>query len=212
MIAEEIDQRLALIVRSIEHQGYAVCEHFLPDTVTAALLEQIRSLDGSVFREAGIGRGELFQINTGIRRDRVCWIGEGGGALVPFFQEISRLQQALNRCLFLGLKDYECHWAFYPEGGFYRRHVDAFVGEANRRVSTVLYLNPDWQPDSGGELVLYQNESQVELLRVPPRQGTLAVFLSEEFPHEVLPTRQARYSVTGWFRVQEADPLLRQCG
>ncbi len=201
MIAEEIiDQRLELIVRGIEQRGYAVCEQFLPDTVTAALLAQIRNLDDSAFRVAGVGRGDLFRINARIRRDRVCWIEEEGGALTPFFQEIARLQQTLNRCLYLGLFDFECHWAYYPAGGFYRRHVDAFVGQANRRLSAVLYLNPDWQADSGGELVLYGGESEIELIRIPPRQGTLVVFLSEEFPHEVLPTQQPRYSVTGWFR------------
>ncbi len=209
MIAEEVmDQRLELIVRGVEQHGYAVCEQFLPDAVTADLLEQIRNLDESAFRVAGVGRGELFQINARIRRDRVCWIDEEGGALAPFFVEIARLQQALNRYLYLGLSDFECHWAYYPAGGFYRRHVDAFVGQANRRLSAVLYLNPDWQPDSGGELVLYRDESEVELVRIPPRQGTLVVFLSEEFPHEVLPTLQPRYSVTGWFRVQESRDSL----
>ncbi|WP_335340025.1 2OG-Fe(II) oxygenase [Sedimenticola selenatireducens] len=41
--------------------------------------------------------------------------------------------------------------------------------------------------------------------------GELAVFLSEEFPHEVLAADRDRYSVAGWFRVngsinQQIDP------
>lgn len=31
--------------------------------------------------------------------------------------------------------------------------------------------------------------------------GTLVVFLSEEFEHEVLPAKRDRYSIAGWFRV-----------
>ncbi|MGB2150512.1 MAG: 2OG-Fe(II) oxygenase, partial [Cobetia amphilecti] len=33
-----------------------------------------------------------------------------------------------------------------------------------------------------------------------PEAGTFVCFLSEQIPHEVLPTHQARASVTGWFR------------
>jgi len=34
---------------------------------------------------------------------------------------------------------------------------------------------------------------------VEPRLGTLVVFLSELFPHEVLPSNRDRLSLTGWF-------------
>jgi SM-20-related protein len=33
----------------------------------------------------------------------------------------------------------------------------------------------------------------------------LVVFLSEEFPHEVLPTATDRYSIAGWFRVNTSS-------
>lgn len=208
MTADQItDHRLELIVRRVAEQGYAVCEQFLPQQVTRAMLGQIESLDRSAFRPAGVGRGEQFQVNPRIRTDRVCWIEEDGGALQPFFVEVARLQQHLNRQLYLGLVDFECHWAYYPAGGFYRRHLDAFVGQTNRRLSTVLYLNPHWQSGHGGELVLYGADGGAEIVRVAPREGTFVVFLSEEFPHEVLPTQQQRYSVTGWFRVQEIPGL-----
>ena len=35
---------------------------------------------------------------------------------------------------------------------------------------------------------------------VLPRGGTLVVFLSDRFPHEVLPARRERLSLAGWFR------------
>ncbi len=63
--------------------------------------------------------------------------------------------------------------------------------------------------DDGGELVIHR-AGDAEL-RVAPRFGTLAVFLSEEVEHEVLPASRPRYSVTGWFRINgsiagEIDP------
>ena len=114
---------------------------------------------------------------------------------------MAEVQQALNRALFLGLFEYEAHFAHYPPGAFYRRHLDSFRGRANRVVSTVGYLNPDWPEDGGGEMVLYApDEPEREVARVRPSAGTFACFLAERVPHEVLPTRLPRASIAGWFR------------
>ena len=39
---------------------------------------------------------------------------------------------------------------------------------------------------------------------VTPSFGTIVVFLSEEFPHEVLPAKRDRYSIAGWFRLNSS--------
>jgi SM-20-related protein len=39
---------------------------------------------------------------------------------------------------------------------------------------------------------------------IVPHGGTLVVFLSERFEHEVLPTARARVSLAGWFRRRAA--------
>lgn len=191
-----------LIVEDIVRHGYAIVPNCLPDTVLLAMLNEVHRLDDSLLKPAGIGRGRELQINPDIRSDQICWLDDGLKAAAPYLALMSELQGLLNRQLYLGLQEYECHWAHYPEGSFYRRHLDAFAGSANRRVSTALYLNPDWCVDWGGELILYDQTK--ELQRVLPCMGTLVVFLSDEFPHEVLPTRRSRYSLTGWFRIREA--------
>ena len=63
----------------------------------------------------------------------------------------------------------------------------------------ILYFNPGWLPDDGGQLELHLSDDQK--IRVTPNYGTLVTFLSEEFPHEVLSTKRDRYSIAGWFRV-----------
>jgi SM-20-related protein len=68
-----------------------------------------------------------------------------------------------------------------------------------RVLSSVVYLNPNWDIADGGELVLYDTTDS-ELTRVQPLAGTAVFFMSEEFPHEVLPARRERYSIAGWFR------------
>ncbi len=35
---------------------------------------------------------------------------------------------------------------------------------------------------------------------VVPQAGTLLVFMSEKWPHEVLPATRDRLSITGWLR------------
>jgi SM-20-related protein len=94
--------------------------------------------------------------------------------------------------------------ALYPPGSFYRKHLDQFRGATHRKVSAILYLNPDWSPADGGELRLYLAPSgEGDHLDIAPLGGTLVTFLSDRFHHEVLPTRRERRSLTGWFRVRE---------
>jgi SM-20-related protein len=117
-----------------------------------------------------------------------------------------QLRTDLNRTLYLGLDGFESHFAHYPPGAFYRKHVDAFKDSGNRVLSLVVYLNPDWSPVDGGQLVLYDHAGS-ELGRFPPTMGTVAVFFSERFPHEVLTTTRDRYSIAGWFRRREEFPV-----
>ena len=65
----------------------------------------------------------------------------------------------------------------------------------------MLFLNPNWQPEHGGELVLYQDDERTERARIAPVDGRLVLFLSEEIPHEVRPTSAPRRSVAGWYRL-----------
>jgi SM-20-related protein len=92
--------------------------------------------------------------------------------------------------------DLECHYAIYPPGTHYRRHLDRSPAGAERVVSLVLYLNEDWNPADGGELKLYTEPGVL----IVPSGGTLVLFVSESLEHEVLPTRAVRLSLTGWFR------------
>ena len=42
---------------------------------------------------------------------------------------------------------------------------------------------------------------------MPPAAGTLVVFMSGDFPHEVLPASRERLSLTGWYRRRGNGPL-----
>lgn len=67
------------------------------------------------------------------------------------------MRQRINQSLMLGLFGFESHFALYPTGSFYRRHLDQFQGASHRTVSCITYLNDDWLPEHGGALRLYQS-------------------------------------------------------
>lgn len=192
------------VANALEQTGYCVLPTMLPDQLVDALFVHFKSLDADVFDQAGVGREQDYQVNQFVRTDEIHWLSGTHVTTRKYFQTMAQLRLAINRRLFLGLFDYECHYAFYPVGAFYRKHLDAFRGNNTRVVSTILYLNPDWKPGDGGELVLYHPDSGEVLETIAPVYGTMVFFLSEEFPHEVLPANMPRYSLTGWFRVNNS--------
>ena len=186
--------------------GWSVCRDFLPAMEIAALAEELQARwrDG-LFRAARVGSGDDLQLQPDIRNDRVHWLAESAQtpAEEPYFLALENLRLAINRRLFLGLFSFEGHMTLYPPGSFYRRHLDQFQGVAYRKVSVILYLNSNWEAEHGGQLRIYLPDSgEDEFVDVLPRGGTLAVFLSDRFYHEVLPATRERMSITGWFKVR----------
>lgn len=201
--AEPPDETLfATIASQLEQRGYAICPGALPEPVTDSLLDALAA-GSDAFTPAAIGRGGDAQRNRFVRRDKIYWLDRAQPHAAVWRQWCEALRLYLNQRLFLGLFSFESHLAYYAPGDFYKRHRDAFRGESNRLLSVVGYLNRGWQPSDGGELVLYPDDdsSNTELLRVTPSFASLVVFLSEEFPHEVLPAARDRYSAAGWFRL-----------
>lgn len=122
-----------------------------------------------------------------------------GPPVTDFLQQMNDIRVEVNRHFFLGLFEYEAHFSKYEQGDFYQKHLDCFRGQENRKLTTVFYLNDDWQPGHGGCLKMYDLDDN-ELATLDPKAGRLVVFLSELFPHEVLPVTQQRFSIAGWFR------------
>ncbi len=192
------------ILTQLEQRGYAVVDNFLSAHDIHRLFD---AMQGS-WQPAAIGREGLKQTRTDIRRDKTLWLQpDMGQGVNDYLARMEALRQQVNRHFFLGLFEYEAHFAYYPPGGFYKKHLDAFVGRSNRRLTTVLYLNGLWQADWGGELVMYDDQDQV-LESITPVAGRLVCFFSERFPHEVLPCRHERYSIAGWFRVNGVGQTL----
>lgn len=146
------------------------------------------------------------------RGDSILWLEEGGfSANDPFLVRMHQLQSLANRELFLNLHNFEAHFASYPVGAGYEAHFDQAQvrgqREGTRVLSAVIYLNSNWQPQDGGELVLWNGPDKNQILQlIPPRAGTLVLFRSDLIFHEVRAAQAPRLSIAGWFRREQ--PLV----
>lgn len=192
----------ALLLNDLQTKGWSIQDDFFSQAFTEKLMEEAESIRNATMLQAGIGRKQDHQVALDARRDYIQWIDPINATRKTFLDEMEALRVVLNRQFFLGLFDYEAHFARYEKGAFYEKHLDAFKGKSNRVLSTVLYLNDDWQEGDGGELVVYdEHNPDVEIGRFFPKKGRLAVFLSENFYHEVKVAQRTRHSIAGWFRV-----------
>jgi SM-20-related protein len=152
------------------------------------------------FREAGIGSGSDQMLRSEIRNDHIFWLDPANLSPIQFlyWKKIDQLRQELNRRFFFGLEDFEAHFAVYPPGSFYKKHLDRFRSRDERVISCVLFLNFAWDPAYGGQLRIYTDPGVYR--DIQPDAGTFVCFLSDQIYHEVLPCTATRYSLSGWLR------------
>jgi len=188
---------------ALVNQGCFIIDEALPSDLVLALQREAQGLALDTLRLAGTGRETGYQLDQRVRSDRISWLQRDTATSIRYLDFAEALREGLNSRLFLGLFDYECHYACYEPGAYYAKHKDSFAGRRNRIVSTVFYLNDAWAADDGGELLLYPESGPAVPQRIAPVCNRMVCFLSERFPHEVLPARRQRYSVAGWFKVRE---------
>lgn len=206
-----MDEGLSLAAEGLAddliRQGWAVSDVLISPAEVEKLRRSLRRRHrAGSFRDAAVGRTASRARVRAIRGDRLCWLDPNArrGMEAAWQQRLQALQQAFNRSLMLGIRHWEGHYAVYPPGARYARHVDRFRDDDARVLSTVLYLNSRWRPDHGGQLRLYPTDSSpVDIIPAP---GRFVCFLSDRLPHEVMTTHRERLSVVGWFR-RDPPPL-----
>ena len=194
------------IVDALADKGWCVMPGFIPD----ADIDRLRTLAqeqhaAQRYQPAGIGKGGNRAVNREMRSDLICWIDPHASDYRELCGErFETLRLAINEQMYLCLFDLEAHYALYRPGAFYGKHLNQFLQGGSRKLTLILYLNRAWQAADGGELLLYACQGPASApVRILPHGGTLVCFMSELFPHEVLPARRDRLSLTGWYRTRE---------
>jgi SM-20-related protein len=184
-------------------RGISIQDDFLSPRRIQDLLECLaaRRARGD-FAPARIGAGQSLQRRKDIRGDSICWMNPPLlAAEARLLESFEQLRLQLNREVFLGLFELELHYAAYPAGSGYERHIDQPRGNNRRKVSVVLYMNREWTEGLGGELRIFGETDQS--IDVQPLAGRLVCFLTEAREHCVLPALKERLSITGWFGARD---------
>jgi SM-20-related protein len=205
--ADEDNAAFEKIINDLMEQHYSVVPNlFSPAEVQDLRQELLSEYKQDAFQKAAIGNRFNEQIKSEIRGDFILWLNRESEkpASKAFLQRIDALTQYLNRTCFLGIVQSEFHYALYPSGSFYKRHLDAFQNDDRRKLSIILYLNEsDWQAANGGELVIYTNQNNTEAaVKVNPFPGVMVIFESKILEHEVFPANRNRLSITGWLKTR----------
>lgn len=195
------------IIEDIISKKYSIVEDFFSaEEVLALRASLLEKHEEDRFKKAAIGNYTNEIILKSVRGDVILWIDElkSNTAEALFFKKINSLVSYLNKTCFLGILHKEFHYALYPTGTFYKRHIDTFQNDDRRKLSFVCYLNEDgWLPENGGELVLYLDENGQEVEKVIyPFPGRVVIFESQIIEHEVKPVNTERLSITGWLKTR----------
>lgn len=193
------------IISDLLVQDYSVVDHFFNEETVLLLRDSLLThFEEDRFKKAAIGNKTNELVAVGIRGDYILWIDEHvqNTATAAFFSQINTLVTYLNRTCFMGLLHKEFHFALYPPGTGYKRHIDTFQNDDRRKLSIAFYLNEgDWSPTDGGALALYLPEAEGEkTITIEPKAGRMVIFESQKIPHEVLVAHRDRLSITGWLK------------
>ena len=205
-------------LRELAEEKYVIIPNFLPADLQEELRGDVAQLrQTSKFNVAKIGQDATNTLNTQIRVAETCFIGPGRYPDVPseardkLYDILDTVRQDLSNFFERPLDRQltELLYAYYPQGGFYRRHRDAIPGSASvlREYSLLLYLNKEWKDEDGGKLRMHFDgggdtlpEGVAPNFRdIAPEGGTLVLFESDAVPHEVLDTQKERVAVIGWY-------------
>lgn len=220
-------------LQELNSNGYVIIKNFISPELVSSLRGDVNTLRSSnKFNIAKIGQDSTNSLNTSIRVAETCFLGESKLQDIPsvsrieLYNVLETLRSDLSGNEILDTNDAtsgelvraapaldkslsELLYAYYPEGGFYRRHTDAVQNSASvlRSYSLLLYLNDEWEESDGGYLRVHLDSGgdflpegeEPNYVDVKPEGGTLVLFKSEQIPHEVLDTNAERTAVVGWY-------------
>lgn len=172
--------------------------NFLGDANCQNLISNLKDLYANQhLQDAKTGKGQKTLLNQETRSDKIFWLDRIHKNTIEntFFDLIDHFVKYLNETCFTGITGYEFHYAMYEKGSFYKKHLDQFQNNSNRKYTMIFYLNENWIQGDGGELCVYKgNETE----NISPINGKCVFFKSSELAHEVLLSNVNRMSITGW--------------
>lgn len=173
---------------SLAERGWCMIPEWLDPPSVAAILSDAEALDAICAREAGVGSREGRDVDTQVRNSRLCALypppPPSAGCIdtrMALYGAADSLRAELQTAVSPSLPELhhfqtELSYLSYPEGGFYKRHLD--VPRTNggwylrsrrpehggsgtgvrRAVSFILYLDSPWRAEWGGALRIFEQD------------------------------------------------------
>ena len=111
------------IVDDLVEQSYSLQNKKAPIEICINLLNQVEN-NKLEFNSAAVGRNNLQIQDKTIRSDKTNWITGQTQTEKDLLNWFEKLKKYLNKNLYLGLNNIECHFSIYEPGDFYQKHVD----------------------------------------------------------------------------------------
>ena len=116
------------IAAQLKTTGYIVLDNPLQVSLSALLLARCQDDDSMRFQAAQIGRGLAKRQIQAIRGDVISWLEDADSTDQAYLAWMEVLRSGLNEALFLGLFDFECHYAIYGAGALFSAVLCIGVG------------------------------------------------------------------------------------
>lgn len=191
------------IITSFLNNNVGLTNDFLSESLASHLKENLLHLHSEKkLLLAGTGNGNQLNHDASIRSDKIYWLDRKHNDEYEnsFFDVIDAFVSYLNSTCYVGITDYEFHYAIYEAGTFYKKHLDQFKNNTSRAYSMIMYLNVNWIEKDGGQLKIY-HPSRVQT--IAPENRKCVFFKSNALEHEVLLSHAPRLSITGWLKTAE---------
>ncbi|KAF9434699.1 hypothetical protein BGZ76_007585 [Entomortierella beljakovae] len=200
------------------HQGYTVLDNVIDLSVIKELQEWCIQMfkSGKMDKASGKHSEEDDPFREGdARGDYTIWVSPGSKFLdqspalnqcIDWFSK--KLHEDLIKLVNLhGQAEYQL--AYYPpDSSHYERHRDSFPtndpeDKDQRRITAIVYFNPDWTQGDGGELRVFDKgmgDEEEKQIDIAPNAGRCVLFLSGVMDHAVMPSFKERVALTSWYR------------
>jgi Rps23 Pro-64 3,4-dihydroxylase Tpa1-like proline 4-hydroxylase len=195
-----MNNQFDLLIDSYLDNKVGIDTGFLNESLSKGLQQNILRLQrDELMTAAGIGNEEVKDSKQKVRSDKIYWMDKNHRNIFEeeFLRQVEEFIDYLNQTCYTGINSYEFHYAVYEEGSFYKRHMDQFKNDSNRKYSLINYLNENWLEEDGGQLLIYQDEAVQKIL---PQAQTAVFFKSDEMEHEVAKAFRRRMSISGWLK------------
>lgn len=195
-----LTEKYESIINQILENEFAIIDGlFESENLTRLRNEVIKKDKTHQLSQAKIGKSDKRIHDNSVRTDDILWIENNSNIEdeQSYIKAVEQFYTYLNNACFTGISEFECHYARYGAGTFYKTHIDRFKNDSGRKFSLITYLNDSWKKDDGGELKLHLEN---ELILIEPIFARTIIFKSHLIKHEVLLSNTNRYSLTGWLK------------